>query len=648
MVALRGGPTTALFFALWGLAYPALAEAPHPAYIGSQACATCHEREAAAWDASHHALAWTLPDETTVLGDFDDATFSHQGVTSRFFRRDGDFFVETDGPEGRLTTYPLRGVAGIAPLQQYLVEIEPGRLQALDIAWDVEGQRWYHLYPDQQLQAGQGLHWTGPYKTWNARCAECHATGFEKNYRPQSRRYESRWAEIGVGCEACHGPGEAHQAWAEGRPVDWPDLNAQGLTAVFAAPDSEAEIQLCAGCHARREPLGQASPLPGTPFHDAYRLALLRPGLYHADGTIDDEVYVYGSFLQSKMAAAGVRCSDCHDPHSAALKVEGNGLCTQCHAPAGNDRFPTLTRALYDDPAHHFHQTGTPGAQCKSCHMVERLYMGIDGRRDHSFRVPRPDLSAASGAPNACNDCHADRGADWAAAEIAARFPDSPRGGHFASTFAEGRLSPELVALDLADIAQSPRQPAIVRATALDLLRGAADAALLERLAVLVEDEDPLVRQAALRLQRGAAAIERVQRILPALRDAAASVRLTAAREMLNAPIARLPKADSEALQAGMSELQGALFAKADYPETQMAIGGMALVLRNLRAAEQAFAEAAHLDPQLLEAWSMVVRIRASAGDLAGARDAVEQGLSANPDSPLLLQMRRELAVAQP
>ena len=142
------------------------------------------------------------------------------------------------------------------------------------------------------------------------------------------------------------------------------------------------------------------------------------------------------------MYARGVRCSDCHDPHAAELRAEGNAVCTQCHSPAGNPEFPTLRRAAYDDPAHHFHAPGSPGAECRACHMIERTYMGIDGRRDHSFRVPRPDL-AATGAPDACTDCHADRGAAWAAEEIARRFPDPRhRGPHFATAFAAAQWVP--------------------------------------------------------------------------------------------------------------------------------------------------------------------------------------------------------------
>ena len=625
-----------------------------PAYVGSQSCFACHEGEAASWTGSHHDLAWTLPSETTVLGNFDNAAFEHKGVVTRFFRRDGDYFVmsETSGNSSRVMK--VVGVAGVAPLQQYLLETEPGRLQSFDVVWDVERQEWYHLYPDQDLPPDDGLHWSGPYKSWNARCAECHATGFEKNYDIRTRRYQSRQAEIGVGCEACHGPGEAHNAWAQAPDRDlserWPGLDPQGFTITFSAGPNgaETEIQQCATCHARREPFLDGNPLPGLGFHDTYRLSLLRPGLYHPDGSIQDEVYVYGSFLQSKMYAKGVRCSDCHDVHAADLRLEGNATCTQCHNLAGNTRFPSLAQALYDDPSHHFHEQGSEAADCKSCHMIERVYMGIDGRRDHSFRVPRPDLSSETGSPDACTDCHGQRDAAWAAREIAIRFPDSNhRGPHFSQAFFAARSNPGAAADDLIAIATHDRFPAIIRASALDLVLPAANAAIADGTATLLSDANPVVRAAAVPLQRSAPVPVRVQRLVPLLSDTVRAVRMAVAREFLDIPIARMPEATTKALQAARQEWFQSLLAKADFPESHMAIGGAALTQRNLQAAEQAFQEAVRLDPQLLNAWTMIIRIRASNRDIDGVARALNEALKANPGQPDLLAMQRDFENAR-
>jgi predicted CXXCH cytochrome family protein len=619
-------------------------------YIGSESCVGCHEGATRAWEESHHASAWILSDERSVLGNFDGAVHEHKGVITQFFRRDGAFFVSTEAAGKMSMVYEVKGVAGIAPLQQYLLETEPGRLQSFDVVWDVEREEWYHLYPDQDLPPGDGLHWTGPYKSWNARCAECHATGFEKNYSLLTRTYASGQAEIGVGCEACHGPGEAHLEWAKA-----PDaydaatdaakaITAKALTVDLSAASPEPQIQLCAGCHSRREPFGDGNPVPGTPFHDSYRLSLLRNGLYHADGSILDEVYVYGSFLQSKMYGKGVRCTDCHEPHGAQLKAKGNAVCTQCHSPAGDPRFPTLQKATYDDPAHYFHEPGTAGAACVGCHMIERVYMVIDGRRDHSFRVPRPDLSAETGAPNACTDCHADREPAWASAEIERRFPDSARRGpHFSQAFAAAWREPGSVQGSLIDIAEDTSLPAIIRASALELLTVTPSEGIAARTAPLLEDEDPLVRGAAVAAQRGALAMSRVQNLVPLLDDPIQAVRIATAREMLDLPIARLPPRTATAMRKAMEEWQASSFAKADFPETHLAMGGAALVMRNPQAAEAAFREVVRLDPQRVEAWTMIIRILAALGDKAGALRASEDAIAANPKNETLLLLKRQL-----
>ncbi len=640
-------PFVVLAIAAWPLLGGAAEMPQAPGYVGSASCASCHADETARWTGSHHALAWTLPNEATVLGDFGDVSFESRGVVTRFSRRGDAYVVETEDASGARRSFDVVGVAGVHPLQQYLLSPEPGRTQALDIAWDAVAHRWYDLYPEQVLLKNDGLHWTGPYKNWESRCAACHATGFSRNYDATSRTYAPRQAEIGVGCEACHGPGEAHNAWAADPagydPARWPGLTAQGMTADLAK-SADAEIEQCAGCHSRREDFGDGNPLPGTPYHDSYNLALLREGTYFADGQIQAEDYEYGSFLQAKMHARGVRCSDCHDPHSMTLKAEGNAVCAQCHSPAGNERFPTLRKALYDDPEHTFHAAGTEGAECKSCHMPLQVYMGIDGRRDHGFRVPRPDLDRATGAPDTCTTCHKDRDPAWAAAEIEKRFPESThRGPSFATAFAAARQDPGTQAGALLTLAGRADLAGIVRATALDLMGRVADPEIAAQSAALMADPDPLVRAAAAALQRGAPPEERLARLAPLFSDPLRSVRVAAAKASLGADPTGASEALLQALQAATGEWQAALRITADFPESHMQIAGAALGMRNLPAAEAAFGEAVTLDPQLVDGWVMIARIRAASGDRAGARQALADGLAVNPGQPDLTAMATQL-----
>ncbi len=623
------------------------AAAQEPAFIGSQRCGACHKEELSAWKGSHHDLAWTLPRDGHVLAPFSGETFSHKGVVSRFYR-DGDRLrVSTDGPDGAQTDYDVKGVVGIAPLQQYLVETRPGGVQALDTAWDVLKKQWYHLYPDQDLPSSNGLHWSGPYKSWNARCAECHATGFKKAYLPQQKTYASTQAEIGVGCEACHGPGEAHAGWADKPgsfdPSAWTGVGKTGLTMNFTEAGASPEMEQCAVCHSRRSQIDPDMPVPGSDYDNHYGLAHLRDGLYHPDGQVRDEVYVYGSFLQSKMNQKGVRCSSCHDPHSATLKAEGNAVCTQCHSPAGNPAFPSLTKANYDSRDHHFHEAGSSGAACVSCHMRTETYMGIDKRRDHSFQVPRPDLSEKHGVPNACSDCHADKTAKWAADEIRSRFPQSRIGQpHFADVLAPAWQGIPVPGKLLA-LAADMQKPAIIRASALAALAAVSSEASAEAAAVHLGDADPLVRRAAIGVQRGANPQDRVVRLIELLDDPVRSVRIETARNLLDAPIARLPDRYSGWFETAMSEYRASLKATSDFPETQMALAGVALTTRQFEAAGAAFREATEMDPQLEQAWIMQARILAAFERTDEAISILEKAGKANPDSIAIYQTLNEV-----
>src|ERR1700712_25569 len=404
-------------------------------FLGAAACSGCHQGEAALWKTSHHARAMQPATQETVLGSFDNTDQSQNGVTTSFNRSGKDYLVRTEGDDGNIHDYKIAYTFGVYPLQQYLVAFPSGRLQALGVAWDSRvraggGQRWFPLYPGSNLLAGDPLHWTGRDQTWNYMCAGCHSTNLQKNYDLGSNSYKTSWTDVNVACEACHGPGSAHVDWAQTGRLSPSNADRKGLTVSLkptAGSRSEmnpktgiakrtdqiaaTEIDGCASCHARRKTITK-TPQPGAAFLDSYLPALLEPELYHPDGQIDGEVFEYGSFVQSRMYRAGVTCSNCHEPHSASLRAEGNGLCAQCHMPS-----------KFDVPAHHHHEANSTGAQCVNCHMSTKTYMIVDDRRDHSFRVPRPDLSVSMDTPNACTQCHRDRAAVWAANSLADWYP---------------------------------------------------------------------------------------------------------------------------------------------------------------------------------------------------------------------------------
>jgi predicted CXXCH cytochrome family protein len=633
MMARFGSLIAALALALL-TALPARSETP-PSYVGSAACADCHAAETKAWSESDHAWALKQPNASSMLGDFNDARFTHRGVASRFFMKDGTYFVETDGASGKPETFEVRYAVGHRPLQQYLVETTNGRLQVLDIAWDVNARKWFHLYPDQELPAGDGMHWTGTYKNWQARCATCHQTGFDKGYDFPTRTYKSHWSDLTVGCETCHGPGKDHvEAAKQGNPH-------QSLMPKLGSGQQENEINTCGPCHARRDAFSQVQPTAGSPFNDHYALSLLTPDLYFGDGQQNAEVFILGSFLQSKMKAKGVTCSDCHEPHSNALVAEGNAVCTQCHNEAGRSDFPTLRKAEYDTPAHHHHPQGSEAALCVTCHMPERAYMVIDPRRDHFFRKPDPLQSQAAGAPDVCTTCHTDKTAAWAAENIAQWFPGSDRSWQDRSAliaFHAGDRQESTFA-NLAAFIRNRETPGLARATALRAVAGSGTVSQADA-ALLLKDQDALVRAAAVGAIRHIPTAERIALLTPLLSDPVRSVRQTAAIEIAGAGVAALPAADDEKFRVALQEYLDSRLANADTPEGHMAIGGMALSRRKWDDAEAAFRTAAEMDPQLVQAWLVLSEIKEARGDAAGTEAALTAAIAASPGSIELLLAR--------
>ena len=377
-------------------------------YVGRQSCIQCHQAEAKSWTGSHHDLAMDLATSETVLASFDNQELQHQGVSSRMFQRDGKYFVHTDGPDGKLADFEVKYVFGVTPLQNYMVEFgRPAdmpenvisRVQVLRETWDTKRKKWYYQNPPdvpEKLEPDDELHWTGVTQRWNASCAVCHSTNLQNNFDVPNRQYHTTFSEIDVSCEACHGPGSLHVQLAKSPSPFWDRQRGYAL-AKLKGESNLAEIEACAPCHSVRSPI-HGGHEAGERLHDFYATELLRDQVYHPDGQILGEDYEYGSFTQSKMFHKNVRCSDCHNPHSLQLKHEGNQLCTSCHIahPAGK----------YDSPAHHHHQAGSKGASCVECHMPATTYMDVDPRRDHSLRIPRPDLSIQLGTPNACVACH--------------------------------------------------------------------------------------------------------------------------------------------------------------------------------------------------------------------------------------------------
>jgi predicted CXXCH cytochrome family protein len=544
-------------------------------------------------------------------------------VHSRFFRNDGKFFVETDGPDGKPAVFEVKFTFGVDPLQQYLIEFPDGRIQALSIAWDTRskengGQRWFHLYPNEEIKHDDILHWTRLNQNWNFMCAECHSTGVRKNYDGKTDRFATSWAEISVGCEGCHGQGSSHVAWAQNQKRWWPfgdqEKPNKGLLVRFderrgvswqADPQDgtihrstpplalRKEVETCGLCHAHRAGFHE-DWVPGQWLSQTHVVETLARHTYHADGQMRDveEAYNYGPFKQSRMFAAGVTCSDCHEPHSAKLRVPGEGVCLQCHA---SDRYANV--------GHRHHANAERAPSCISCHMAQRTYMVVDSRHDHSLRIPRPDLSAKLGTPNTCNDCHSDKDSQWAAKAIEEWFGPNRKGFQtYAAAFHAARTDQADAAALLATVAADANAPAIARATALSELAPHITTANVGAARSALSDPDPMVRIAALDMLEFVPAGQIWPWVSPLLADPVRGVRIRAASLLAPVPTSSQPAPDRDRFERAASEFIDAQRANADRPEARTTLGSFLARRGQTAAAEAEYRSALRLNPSYVVA----------------------------------------------
>ncbi len=607
-------------------------------FVGSKKCMDCHKKEYDKWLNSHHDLAMDVANEKTVLGNFDNAVFEYFGVMSRFYRKDGRFFVHTQGPDGKMGEFEIEYTFGVDPLQQYLIPFPGGRLQCLPIAWDVKQKKWYHLYPDEPIDPGDWLYWTNAGQNWNGMCAECHSTDLKKNYNSINNSYQTTWSDIDVGCEACHGPGSRHVEWAELPDMARPQSIENYELAVKTSQISSRElVELCAPCHSRRAALGDYTHSEPD-LLDSLLPQLLNEGLYFPDGQIIDEVYVYGSFTQSKMYDRDVRCSDCHDAHSLKLIKEGNELCLQCH------RADT-----YDTKEHHFHkkkgEKGEPvksadgkvlfdvgsGAECVQCHMPGRYYMGIDYRPDHSLRVPRPGLSLKLATPNACNRCHIDKTDKWSD-EYITKWYGPGRRPHYGTILDAGRKRLPEAKKDLIRLAGDPLFPVIVRATALSNLAAYPSEETTQAYELALLDEEALIRRTAVNHLNHPDKKRQISLLASMIYDPVKAVRMEAATRMTEISDPQLDSRQKKVYQAALLEYQKAMEYSADFAFGRYNLGNLYTNLRQPELAVENYRKALRIDNEIYQAKVNLAMLYNQMGKNDKAEVLLREVVTAHPE----------------
>lgn len=609
-------------------------------FVGSQACVPCHQAQSEAYLDSHHAKALVTPGTELGKTRFDGQhQTSKLGGRTEFSLRHGAPVVTTLTASGKPATFPIQYVSGVWPLEQYVVATERGKLQSLGVVWDSRaseagGGQWFHVYGKAGIAPSDPLFFSAPAQSWNHICADCHSTWVERRYDAAADSFDTRWAELSVGCEACHGPGAEHVRTAKTAapghlPAAFPvrlEAAEPWLPAATGSPAPRArdavQVEVCAPCHSRRTPIKEGF-VASDPFLDSFQPDLLRPARYHADGQVEGEVYEWGSFLQSRMYHAGVTCSDCHDAHSGKLMAPGNALCVRCHEPK-----------RFDVPAHSHHETGVgaKAPRCIDCHMPPATFMQIDERRDHSIRIPRPDLSVQYGTPNACNGCHDQKSAAWARDSVAKWTPGSTPRPHFVEALAKDRQGALDAPRALRALGANAQAPAVARATALERLGSYSGEKTRQTLQAALASSDGLVVYGAV---LGAAQLPpapRVALLLPLLEHPLRGVRVAVGKALAGAPLETLPEQARAALGRVFAEVEQSFAVGASQPQTHVEQSAFELARGRFAEAEAALHKALRLQPCLAEAQLNLADLARQKGDEAAAERAIRAALQCNPE----------------
>ncbi len=499
-------------------------------------CASCHADEVSKWHTSDHYKSMGNMDSDFIMGDFTNVTIKHHFQTARFYQSGSNYLVDLT-EQGQTQTYPIQHTFGHYPLQQYLVPTDSGALQVLPFSWDSRskdkgGQKWFPIYADEDVKKQDRLHWQQPLLNWNGMCADCHSDGLKRNYDLASNQFSTEYDHINVGCQSCHGKMNAdHEKTAKAVKKQssttgaW-QRNHGDIVAKWVGEKRDNQfMDTCFACHSLRSPLNDGIDT-NKGFLDQFNPDLLSRNMYFPDGQIKEEVYVYGSFMQSKMHAAGVNCLDCHDKHTMKTKAKGNSLCLQCHNPE-----------TYQQVAHTRHDLNSDGGQCVNCHMPERTYMGVDPRRDHSFIIPRPELSINFGVPNACTSCHEDKNNQWAATSIkqwgASKNPLSKNQLQYIELQHNGFLP----LADHLKLANSNDLSVIKRASVIALLPNSSKAINDQIAKTWINSQEPLMRLAVANIGYLLPEPDRLKSYSKLLKDPVKAIRVAAASNLAGAKV---------------------------------------------------------------------------------------------------------------
>ncbi|MGF1694486.1 hypothetical protein L4C54_02295 [Vibrio lamellibrachiae] len=600
----------ALFVAMSGFAYASSKN--------MNDCVSCHEAETDAWKQSDHAKAMLEPSSTSIVADLSQSYSDQYGNQFSIEQKEGDFYaLVKEGKEKQ--RYKIEKTFGHFPLQQYLVATEGGRLQVLPYSWDARaesegGQKWFHVYEDilDTIDISSRYHWKQPLQNWNGMCADCHSSELKREFNTEANQFDTSWSEINVGCLSCHSVHDENMKSAVKLTGSWQRLPEDKVAKWVGDKRDEGTIETCFSCHSLREPLTDGFSAQGE-FLDKHSPNLLEQPFYYPDGQIKDEVYVYGSFMQSKMAQADVTCLDCHDSHTMKVKVEGDALCLSCHSPDE-----------YFSKDHNKHSGGSDSTQCVDCHMPETTYMGVDARRDHSFSIPNPPLSHLYQSPDTCLSCHSDQDTNWSMQRFTDLYGEVPPRSDSDHTFSLARSGQLEQRNKIWSVVNDKHFPVIKRASALTLLPSYYSQLSGVQLAEYFESEHDLIRLAAAKVSILIEGTEKERYVAPLLSDKRKAIRVEAAKQLLGI---QLSPQWSSAFSSAYEELYSVNQLSTWRAEGLLNLAELTLMNSDVKKAEQLYLFAIERAPYFDASYINLAELYRALSNLKQERDTYDQAI---------------------
>jgi tetratricopeptide (TPR) repeat protein len=594
-------------------------------YSGSARCRDCHEAFYRVWSRSHHGLAMQ-PFSTTLAREQLTPPQQDVVVAGHRYRADLSAGRVHDKRDGGEVDHPIAHVMGGKNVYFFLTPHVRGRLQVLPVAYDLRRQQWYDVAASGLRHftdvAEQAVHWTDPELTFNTSCHGCHVSQLSSNYDVATDAYRTTWAEPGINCETCHGPGEEHiRVAAQAGPAKAPADLKLIVTRSFT---HEQKNEMCAPCHAKMSPLVNGFR-PGDRYFDAFDLVGLESRDFHPDGRDLGENYTFTAWRGSACARSGqLDCLHCHTSSGGyrfADAASANQACLPCHEAR-----------VRDGVAHDHH----PGGQtaCIDCHMPKTEFARMP-RSDHSMRPPAPAASIAFGSANACNLCHRDKAAAWSNRLVRkwyARDYQAPivRRAALIAAARKGdwsRLSDMLAAV------RGPERDEVVAASLLRLLRSCPSDEKRPAILAALGDPSPWVRAAAAETAGERLSADLVAALLATTRDPVRLPRVRAAGALAGLSAGAVPSGSRADLEAATRELEASLAVRPDDFASQCELGSFYARRGNTTRAIAAYEVAVRLRPEMAAPLVNVSLLYNKVGKNGNAEIALRRALAIDPGS---------------